>query len=313
MQQPIHVPMVSVVVLSYNRPHLLRESLASLAAQTYPLSALEILVVDNRSAASEQVRRVVQTYPGVGLIANESNLGFTGGMNVGLRAVRGEYVYLTEDDIVHAPDYLEQLMAYLARDPKAGLVSGVMYNRDDGCIRCAGGNIRLTAVFKLTINGEGQLDPGKAENPIRVSYIPGATMLARAEVWKKLNGFREDFFMYHEDVEICLRLARLGLSLVVVPAAKSYHFPPLSGSCPNDLQFHKLKNFVAIYLLHAAGRVLPEFLLRHCLLALARAAWRAPAQVPTLLRAWGYIGMHCPRLLRDRRRLGQKVASSAPQ
>ena len=79
-------PNVTAVVLSYNRPHYLRESLLALTRQTHP--AMRIVVVDNRSPASGKVADVAAAFPGVELIRNASNLGFTGGMNAGKRRRR---------------------------------------------------------------------------------------------------------------------------------------------------------------------------------------------------------------------------------
>ena len=97
-------PCVTVVVLSYNRPALLEAALQSIEAQTY--SNRDVLVIDNKSGSSPQIRKIVTAFPGVALISNDSNRGFTGGMNQGIAAARGEYVYLTEDDIELSPDCL---------------------------------------------------------------------------------------------------------------------------------------------------------------------------------------------------------------
>src|SRR5712671_1934828 len=90
--------LVSIVVLSYARPQLLKQSLDSLVRQSY--QPLEIIAVDNRSSRSEEIAKVVEQYPAVRLVANNENLGFAGGMNKGMLEARGRYVYLTEDDVI---------------------------------------------------------------------------------------------------------------------------------------------------------------------------------------------------------------------
>ena len=79
-------PLVSVVVLSYNRPVALQRALVSVVHQTYP--NLEVLVVDNLSVSSEEIARIVSRFPAIRLISHPCNLGFTGGMNSGIRAAR---------------------------------------------------------------------------------------------------------------------------------------------------------------------------------------------------------------------------------
>ena len=131
-------PLVSVVILSYNRPSLLVSAIDSVLAQTYP--ELEVLVIDNRSPASAEVARLVHDKPRAKLIANPENLGFTGAMNQGLALARGQYVHLTEDDIVMEPTCLQHLVDHLEANQDVALVSGIMLN-PDGTIRCAGGTV----------------------------------------------------------------------------------------------------------------------------------------------------------------------------
>src|SRR5687768_46276 len=104
-------PRVTIVVLSYNRPHLLEHALHSIALQT--CHPCEVLVVDNASSSSPRIRDLVEGFNGVRLIANTTNRGFTGGMNQGLAAAGGEYVYLTEDDIELDPACVATLVDFL--------------------------------------------------------------------------------------------------------------------------------------------------------------------------------------------------------
>jgi GT2 family glycosyltransferase len=290
------VPRVSVVMLSYNRPQMLREALEGLRQQTYPADRLELLVVDNRSSASDEVARVVAEFPRVRLVANAENLGFTGGMNAGIRASTGELVYLTEDDIVLHPDNVAELVKYMESDPGAGVVSGVMHDKESGKIWFAGGFVTLGARFDIRMPGRYEADAGQLTRPFPVTYLSGSSMLARRDFWTKLGGFREDFFMYCEDVEISLRVRRLGRDLVIVPTARSSHFAPKPGPDSPFLTFHKCKNVFAVYALHARARVLPRFFL-----ASAYSTLRSgPAERAPLLDAWRHFARQLPALLRDR-------------
>jgi hypothetical protein len=292
-------PSVTVVVLSYNRPRFLRLALASLAAQTHPASALEVLVVDNRSAASEEIAAVVAQFPAFRLIANPENSGFTGGMNLGLRMASGDFVYLTEDDIVLDADNVAQLVEYIESDPRAGIVAGVMYDHDTRRVWCAGGHVRLGPTLRLDLPGRGEPDRAQFPHHFEVSYICGATMLAHRDLWRALAGFRDDFFMYQEDVELGLRVLGMGRSLVIVPSARSYHCCPPRGPERAEISFHKFKNLFALYTLHAPARVLPEFFVHNGLLTLAR----GKSLASPVLHAWAHFATRLPGLLRDRRRL----------
>jgi GT2 family glycosyltransferase len=298
-----HRPAVSVVVLSYNRPGLLREALQSVAVQS--LHPAEVIVVDNRSSRSAEVARVVASFRGFRLLANAANLGFTGGMNAGLRAATAEYVYLTEDDITLAPDYLEILVRFLSARPDVGLATGVQLNRSDRTVRFAGGRFSLAARYRFDLPGQNQPLSPDLRQPFPTAFAPGSMLLARSEVWRMLTGFREDFFMYFEDAELCARARRKGLEVMVVPAAVATHADPQPDArLPAEFEARKVANFASLYLLHAATRVLPSFFLRYAVLGPVRALLRDRREFAIQARGWAAFAGRLPRLLRDRRRLG---------
>jgi hypothetical protein len=293
-------PLVSVVLVSYNRPHYLARAIETALAQTSP--DVEVIVVDNRSPASEEIAHIVAGYPGLRLIVNSDNIGFTGGMNAGITAARGRYVYLTEDDIEMEPGCLAALMEYLDAHPDAGMAGPVMLNRGSGTIRCAGGHFELGSVYRMTIVGAGESIAGKRfTGPYTVTYLPGAMMMARLDLLRDLCGFRDEFFMYVEDVELCARVLKRGLSIAVVPQARVFHHEPESGTAPG-LEFHKVKNLSALYFIHAPLRVLPAFVLRYGLLGAVHAMTGDPRRIGSHLKAWAWTLVHTPRLLAERSR-----------
>ncbi|MFL6285993.1 MAG: glycosyltransferase family 2 protein [Pyrinomonadaceae bacterium] len=300
-------PSVSVVVLSYNRPALLYEALASLRAQTHP--ACEVTVVDNPSPASEEVARVVAEFSDFKLFRSRVNLGYAAGMNRGIEMSAGEYTLITEDDIVLDRDCIRSLAEYAEGDPETGLAGPLMYNKSEGTIRCAGGDFELGGVYRMKLHGEGVRDEGQFPRPVQVTYIDGAVMFARTDFWRRLGGFREEFFMYGEAVELCAKAAKTGKRLTLVPSAKVKHFepPPGSNNSP-EFAFHRYKNLFLLYLLQAPARHMPEFLCRYVGLGLFRAA--AGGSLRPFLRALVWTARRTPSMLRER--AGRRNASDAP-
>jgi GT2 family glycosyltransferase len=290
-------PSVSVVVLSYNRPAFLAEALASLRAQTY--QAREVTVVDNPSPASGEVARVVEKLAGFKLLRSRVNLGYAAGMNRGIALSAGDYTLITEDDIVLDRDCLRHLVEHALADPETGLAGPVIYNKSEGTIRCAGGDFGLGGVYRMKIHGEGERDEGQFPRPARVTYIDGAVMFARTDFWRRLGGFREEFFMYGEAVELCAKAAKTGKRMTLVPGAKVYHFePPPGANISPEFAFHRYKNLFLLYMLHARARHLPEFFCRYAVLGLPRAA--AGGSLRPFLRALAWAARHTPSLLRER-------------
>ena len=211
---------VTVVVLSYDRPALLERALRSIDNQTQ--RPREVIVVDNLSSSSEKVRRVVEGMPSVQLLSCAENLGFTGGMNVGLEAATARYVYLTEDDIELAPECLEELIGYLETEPDAVLAGPVMWNIKTPTIRCAGGDFSFGSVFTMSVTGVNESVPPSA-SPFATGFLPGSMIAARTTQLRELGGFHSDFFMYREDVELCARVLARGRHIAIVPGARVYH------------------------------------------------------------------------------------------
>jgi N-acetylglucosaminyl-diphospho-decaprenol L-rhamnosyltransferase len=295
---------VSVVVLSYNRPRLLAKALASIRVQSR--APAEVLVVDNRSAASGAIEQVVREFPGYVLIRNADNLGFSGGMNTGLARTTAPYVHLTEDDVVLDSGCLDALATYAEDHPGCGLLSGIMLDADRQTILSAGGIVRLGGIYRQDIIAQGEPGTRAFSQPYDVQYIPGAMMFARSDVWQALGGFREDFFVYSEDADLCFRARKGGYPITVVPAARVSHFPAAAGVLPETLIYHKQKNFFALYLLHASPRVLPEFFVRY--VALGLIGRRSDGTRRALCKALAWNLRNMGTLLRDRGRVRLSTA-----
>jgi GT2 family glycosyltransferase len=290
-------PLVSVIILSHKRPRYLAKVLDSITQQSY--TNLEVIVVDNKSQASDEIAQIVHSYRGVQLVQNNSNLGFTGGMNKGIEEATGLYIHLTVDDVIFDKDCLRHLVEHMESQPSIGLLSGILYN-EDGSIRCAGGTNELTPIYTKTIFGAGEKDVGQFSQAYRVEYIPGGMIFSRADLMKRLKGFRHDFFIYSEDSELCARVSKLGYGIAIVPGAKATVLDVPHAFTAEGIAFHKLKNIFALYLLHAHFRVLPEFLLRYGVLSFPKYLLTDRKFVWPLMKAWGWFLAKTPSLLSER-------------
>jgi GT2 family glycosyltransferase len=305
---PADRPLVSVVVLSYRRPACLVESLESLLAQTW--RPIEFIVVDNPSDASEVIAREVARFPEVRLVRNPVNSGYTGGMNCGLAMATGRYVHLTLDDVVTSPESVESLVNYAETHPDPGVLTGIAYEGRNRVICCAGGHFDLAAMTDLRFPGCGEVDTGQFTQPFGTGFFLGSMLFGRRDYLQWLGGFREDFFMYAEDVELSARVLALGHSITVVPAFKT--FPATAGSNvrtppSSRLRTHSIKNNLALYTLHAPWPTLPRFYWHQLPLSLLRDAIKLPANFLPRVRAVSWLVRHLPRLWIDRRRWQRRV------
>jgi GT2 family glycosyltransferase len=300
---------VSVVLISHARPGLIGAALGSLVALT--VRDREIIVVDNHSDRSAEIAHSVAGYGEARLIASSENLGFPGGVNLGLQHARGRYVFITEDDIVLPPECLAVLIAYLEAHPDVGIATGRLVEGGTGVVLYAGGDVTLGPVFRMLVPGRGEADREFAAAPIAVSYAPVGMVLVRRSLVDRIGELRGDFFMYFEDAEFCLRTLAAGYGVMCLPQLKLvHHASPPTGNVAR-VDYHKLKNMRALYLLLAPARVLPEFAVRYGLIEPARELFRDRARWLRMVRAWGWVLAHLPGLLRDRRRIARLRAARA--
>ena len=117
--------------------------------------------------------------------------------------------------------------------------------------------------------------------------------------------FNTDFYMYFEDTELCTRVLKAGYKVRVVPNARVVHAKPIPGTAPDYVTVHNLKNFLAMYLIHARLRVLPEFLFRTVFLAAVRDATSNRPHLKHQLAAWRWTVRHLPKLVQERRRVSR--------
>lgn len=264
---------------------------------------LEIIVVDNPSPSSAEIALIVSQYSNVKLIQNSVNSGFTGGMNRGLHEASGEYVYLTEDDLIVQDTCISKLVNHQENSPATGLAAPIIYNQRDHTIISAGAELILGPIFYKKMLGEGETDTGQFPQTFSVTAIQGSAIFGRLQLFKRLNGFREDFFMYAEDNELCLRVLKLGLNITVVSQAKVYHLGQTKRADPPEIEFHKTKNFFSLYLLHAPARHLPEFVCRYAVVnTVCAVLGKGPSRPRPLLKALYWVAKNSPALLKDRYR-----------
>jgi GT2 family glycosyltransferase len=213
----------AIIILNWNSYEVIKECIRSLLAMED--DSAEILVVDNgsRDGSAEHLRA---TFPNVEVIASAHNLGFTGGCNLGMRRAleRGaDYVLLVNNDTVVKPDFLMQLLAESERNPKAGMVSPKIYYFDDpDRIWWAGGTFSLWRGLPRHL-GWKQKDGGQFEMIRTIDWATGCGLLLKSAALEEAGLFDEKIFANGEDLDLSLRMRRLGWQIRYTPAAQMWH------------------------------------------------------------------------------------------
>lgn len=271
-------PAVSAVVVSHNtRADLLRCLDALRRNVTLPI---EVVVVDNasRDGSADAARR---SWPEARVIENAENLGFARANNLGLRGVRAPYALILNSDAEVAPGCVEALAALLDRTPDVGLV-GPRTLSGDGTIQVSSGpaltplaewrqrrlvkGVRARSANALR---EAELRASREHEP---DWLSASCLLARRRALEAVGGFDESFFLYEEDVDLCLRVRRAGWRIVFTPAAQVVHHLGRSvEASPERARFEYQRSHLLYYRKHN-GR-LATAALRLYLLAGASLGW----------------------------------------
>ena len=209
--------MISIVIPNYNGKHFLEGCLSSIAAQTY--HDFETILVDNasRDGSASFVR---ERFPWVLIVENPLNLGFAGGTNSGIRQAKGQYILTLNNDTRLEPDFLEQVKIAIESESMVGVVAPKMLLMD-GRINSTGMCIsRSGAAWN---RGMFENDCGQYNAPEPVVGACAGAALYRREVFDDIGLFDEDFFLYHEDVDLSFRAFLAGWNCLYWPSAVVWH------------------------------------------------------------------------------------------
>jgi len=185
-----------------------------------------IIVVDNGSNDGS-AEHIAQHCPDVELLVLPSNIGFGPACNRAISKVLKEkkygFVFFLNNDATVHPSTLSELISAARIYPEAGIFGAKVYYRDKPDTIWYAGARRRQGVLAATDSGRGQVDCGQFEHYHEVDYIFGAAMLVRRDVFEKVGFFDKRFFLYMEDLDLCLRAQKVGFSLLFVHDAHVWH------------------------------------------------------------------------------------------
>jgi len=237
-------PLVSVIIANWNGREYLGECLKSLRGQTF--LDFEVIVVDNGSTDGS-VEYIESQFPGFArILRNAENRGFSGGNNQGIKAARGQYIALLNNDAQADQNWLQELVKAAQADPRAGMLASKIYLQGRPRIIDNVGHL----IFRDGLNrGRGRLeeDHGQFSEKEEVLFPSGCAALYRREMLEEIGLFDEDFFAYGDDTDIGLKGRLAGWKCFYIPQAVVYHrYSQSSGSYSPLKAFYVERNRVWI-------------------------------------------------------------------
>lgn len=213
------MPLVTIVVLSYDGRHLLEVILPSLARQRF--RDFEVVVVDNGSS-DDTVAWLQEHWPDVEIVSLPRNVGVTAALNVCARAGQGELVGLFNNDLELDPNCLGELVQALCDHPEAGWAGPKLRDFHERELIDGAGDV-FTWSATGGRRGHGERDRGQYDAPRAMFGACGGAALYRRGALEQVGPFDEEFFAFYEDIDWDLRAQLAGIGCRYVPAAVVYH------------------------------------------------------------------------------------------
>lgn len=223
---------LSIIIVTFNSRVPVERCLASLAAHP-PRRTHETIVVDNASADGT-AEMIAERFAGVRLLTNAENLGYSRGVNQGMRASAGKALLILNPDIVVREGSIDRLLEFMDRTPDAGIV-GAKLVYPDGSLQHSCRSFYTVRALVLRRTFLGALFPRARalrehllldydhETARKVDWVLGACMLVRREALEKVGAMDERFFLYFEDIDWCYRMKNQGWAVYYEPASVMVH------------------------------------------------------------------------------------------
>jgi GT2 family glycosyltransferase len=210
---------LSIITINYNG---LKDTCALI--ESIPFNdKMEVIVVDNASTNDES-SEIERRYPYVKIIRSNQNLGFAGGNNLGIKAAKGKYLFLVNNDTIFKEFNIQALIDRLESSDTIGLVCPkIRFSWGTNPIQFAG----YTPLSKVTVRnqaiGFGKEDKGQYETAHPTPYAHGAAMLIKREALEKVGLMPECYFLYYEELDWSMMFTRAGYQIWYEPACTIYH------------------------------------------------------------------------------------------
>lgn len=230
------VPLISVILVTWNSAAHLPHCLSALSTQT--LQNFEVIVMDNKSV-DDSILQVEKGWPELQLTLRrlDANLGFAPANNMGAHLARGKWIALLNADAYPESRWLEQLLNAAEQNPQYSMFSSrqIQYNQPhllDG----AGDAYHVSGLAWRCYYNKLAKDYGNQAVEV-FSACPAAALYSHEE-FLKVGGFDEDYFSYFEDVDLGFRLRLGGAKCLYVPEAVVHHVGSASTGKRSDFSVY---------------------------------------------------------------------------
>ena len=304
-------PKFSILIVNWNGLAVLPRCLEALRSQDF--RAFEIILLDNGSSDAS-VALLKSQYPEVVLLESDRNLGFAAGNNRAAKSARGDWLILLNNDAFPAPDWLSVLDRASGQHPHTAMFASRLLMADEpDRIDGTGDAVHVSG---SVWNRQHRYPAHLADAEVHEVFSPqGAAAVILRSAFEAAGGLDEDFFSYHEDIDLAFRLRLQGHHCLYLPTALVYHRGShTTGKGSNFAVEHGHRNWVWCWWQNMPGPLVLRYMFQHLLANLFFIGYiSSKGQTSAILRAkWAAI-LGMPRALQKRRRIQATRTASVRQ
>ena len=248
---------LAIIIVTFNAMEEIDACLESLVGHTEPFPTT-ITVVDNASHDGTAAH-IRQRWPSVQVIDAGGNLGFAKGNNIGMRATQSDYVLLMNPDTVAPPGAIQTLVRGLASHPEAA-IAGARLLSPTGFPEMSWGAVitpwnetkqmLFSRLYLRKIRRVVKKMDRLSRQAREVEWVSGACMVVRRADLEAVGGFDERYFMYNEDVDLCIAMRQRGRLTLYIAGAEVLHHRGKSAPKNPELERRRQLSHVAYYEKH---------------------------------------------------------------
>lgn len=239
-------PKVCIILVNYNGYEDTVDCVKSIVDCKY--DNYKIVIVDNGSKDTSQLKNDTFLNEHADIIYSKINTGFSEGNNIGMKEAQKynpEYILLLNNDTVVKQDFLNKMVNVAEANESIGIVTSVInYYYDKEMTWYNVGNYNKLIGYTSML---GNVDNKFKEKYLEVSFSTGCLMLIRNEIFQKYGGLSNEYFLYSEDTDFCLKVMDKGYKIVSVPEVLIYHKVNGSTGTGSDLQqYYLTRNYLIV-------------------------------------------------------------------
>lgn len=213
---------ISIIIVNYQSKRYLMPCLSSIRRKIDPELISEIIIVNNDK--EENLEEIKDNFPEINIIEREKNIGFGAANNLAAKEALGRYLFFLNPDCEIINCDIKKIIFDMEKDAKIGIIGGQLLGKK-GEIQQWGAGIEAS-LLNLIRNNTGfskSRKIWKSEKKITSDWVAGTAMIIKKDLFQKVGGFDEKFFMYFEDMDLCGRIRKIGRKIVYFPLLKARH------------------------------------------------------------------------------------------